>query len=84
MKGQIDKLIHISNLYYTKPVLCAAQYLAEASGMDQVFFTNSGTEAIEGALKLARKYAYLKNKDSKGKSLLWNIHFMDVPWELFL
>ena len=67
VKGQIDKLIHISNLYYTKPVLCAAQYLAEASGMDQVFFTNSGTEAIEGALKLARKYAYLKNKDSKGE-----------------
>ncbi|RKI42316.1 aspartate aminotransferase family protein [bacterium D16-51] len=67
VKDQVDKLIHISNLYYTKPVLCAAQYLAEASGMDRVFFTNSGTEAIEGALKLARKYAYLKNEDSKGE-----------------
>lgn len=67
IKDQVDKLIHISNLYYTKPVVCAAEYLAKASGMDRVFFTNSGTEAIEGALKLARKYAYLKRKDSKGE-----------------
>lgn len=67
IKDQVDKLIHISNLYYTKPVVRAAEYLAKASGMDRVFFTNSGTEAIEGALKLARKYAYLKRKDSKGE-----------------
>lgn len=67
IKEQVDKLIHISNLYYTKPVLRAAEYLAKASGMDRVFFTNSGTEAIEGALKLARKYAYLKREDSKGE-----------------
>ena len=67
IKDQVDKLIHISNLYYTKPILRAAEYLAKASGMDRVFFTNSGTEAIEGALKLARKYAYSKEKDSKGE-----------------
>ncbi|MDD2981244.1 MAG: aspartate aminotransferase family protein [Hespellia sp.] len=60
MKDQIDKLCHISNLYYTRPILNAAGRLAKASWMDRVFFTNSGTEAIEGALKSARKYAYSK------------------------
>lgn len=60
MKNQIDKLCHISNLYYTKPIASAADRLVKASGMDRVFFTNSGTEAIEGALKAARKYAYSK------------------------
>jgi acetylornithine/N-succinyldiaminopimelate aminotransferase len=67
LKDQIDRLIHVSNLYYTEPSVKAAQYFCEASGMDRVFFTNSGTEAIEGALKLARKYAYLKNPSSKGE-----------------
>ncbi len=67
LKDQIDKLIHVSNLYFTEPAVKAASYLAEATGLDRVFFTNSGAEAIEGALKLARKYAYLKNKDSKGE-----------------
>ncbi len=67
LKDQIDQLIHISNLYYTKPVLQAASCLAEASGMDRVFFTNSGAEAIEGAIKLARKYAWLKDRESKGE-----------------
>lgn len=60
MKSQIEKLCHISNLYYTKPILSAADRLVKASQMDRVFFTNSGTEAIEGALKAARKYAYAK------------------------
>ena len=63
LKDQIDKLIHVSNLYYTEPQVKAAKYFTEASGMNKVFFTNSGAEAIEGAIKLARKYAYLKNKD---------------------
>jgi len=67
LKDQIDQLIHVSNLYYTKPVLQAASRLAEASGMDRVFFTNSGAEAIEGAIKLARKYAWLKDRESKGE-----------------
>ncbi len=66
LKDQIDKLIHTSNLYFNEPAIKAAGYISEASGLDRVFFTNSGTEAIEGAIKLARKYAYLKNKDSKG------------------
>lgn len=61
LKGQIDKLIHTSNLYYNEPMAQAAAKLVEASGMSRVFFTNSGTEAIEGAIKAARKYAW--NKD---------------------
>ncbi len=67
LKDQIDKLIHVSNLYFTEPMAKAAKYICQASGMDRVFFTNSGAEAIEGALKLARKYAYQKNQDSKGE-----------------
>jgi len=66
LKDQIDKLVHTSNLYFNEPSIKAAGYITEATGLDRVFFTNSGTEAIEGAVKLARKYAYLKNKDSKG------------------
>ena len=65
MKDQIDKLCHISNLYYTKPILSAATRLKKASQMDRVFFTNSGTEAIEGGLKAARKYAYTKYPQQK-------------------
>ena len=61
LKAQIDKLLHTSNLYYNVPAIEAAAKLAEASGMDRVFFTNSGTEAIEGAIKLARKYFYKKH-----------------------
>ena len=61
LKGQIDKLLHTSNLYYNQPVIDAAEKLCAASGMDRVFFTNSGTEAIEGAIKAAKKYAYIKD-----------------------
>ncbi len=61
LKGQIDRLIHTSNLYYNIPLAEAAAKLVRASGMDKVFFTNSGTEAVEGAIKAARKYAYLKD-----------------------
>ena len=61
LKAQIDKLIHTSNLYYNVPSIEAAKKIAEAAKMKKVFFTNSGTEAIEGALKVARKYAYQKD-----------------------
>ena len=61
LKGQIDKLIHTSNYYYNVPAIEAAKKLKKVSGMDRVFFTNSGAEAIEGAIKAARKYAYLKD-----------------------
>ena len=61
LKAQIDKLMHISNLYYTEPMADAAHKLVKASGLERVFFTNSGTEAIEGAIKVARKYAFKKD-----------------------
>ena len=61
LKKQIGRLMHTSNLYYNVPAMEAGEKLVEASGLCKVFFTNSGTEAIEGAIKTARKYAY--NKD---------------------
>lgn len=61
LKDQIDKIIHTSNLYYNIPMVEAAEKVVKATGMDKVFFTNSGTEAIEGAIKTARKYAYMKD-----------------------
>lgn len=60
LKAQMDKLMHVSNLFYTRPAMQAAEKLKQVSGMDRVFFTNSGTEAIEGAIKAARKYSYSK------------------------
>lgn len=62
LKNQVDKLTHTSNYYYSEPLADAAKLLTKASKMDKVFFTNSGAEAIEGAIKAARKYAYLKDK----------------------
>ena len=61
LKDQIDKVIHTSNYYYNVPAIEAAKKLVKVSGMDRVFFTNSGAEAVEGAIKAARKYAYLKD-----------------------
>lgn len=60
LKNQTDMLLHTSNLFYNEPIVKAGQYFIKSSGMDRVFFTNSGTEAIEGALKAARKYSYTK------------------------
>ena len=61
LKGQIDKVLHTSNLYYHEPLALAARAVVESTGLSKVFFTNSGAEAIEGAIKSARKYAYLKD-----------------------
>lgn len=61
LKAQIDKVIHTSNYYYNVPAIEAAKKIKKVSGMDRVFFTNSGAEAVEGAIKAARKYAYLKD-----------------------
>lgn len=58
LKDQVDKLLHVSNLFYNDPMTKAGEAVLKASGMSKVFFTNSGTEAIEGALKAAKKYAY--------------------------
>lgn len=64
LKAQIDKLIHTSNLFYHEPGAIAGQKLREASGLQHVFFTNSGTEAVEGALKLAKKHANQAGKQN--------------------
>jgi acetylornithine/N-succinyldiaminopimelate aminotransferase len=75
LKAQIDKVLHTSNLYYNVPAVEAAKKLVKATGMDRVFFTNSGTEAIEGAVKLARKYYYKKNGVSNSRIISMNHSF---------
>ena len=75
LKHQIDRLIHTSNLYYNEPMADAAEKLVKASGVDKVFFTNSGTEAIEGALKAARKYAYLRDGHNDHEIIAMNHSF---------
>lgn len=62
IKEQAEKLIHTSNFFYNEPQSKLAKMLAELSGLDKAFFCNSGAEAVEGAVKLARKYAYVKEK----------------------
>ena len=64
LKNQIDKLVHTSNYFYNEPAILAANELTKLSGLDRVFFTNSGTEAIEGAVKLAKKHYYLNHNNS--------------------
>lgn len=63
IKEQIDKLIHTSNLFYNVPASLAAEKVVKASGLEKMFFTNSGAEAIEGAIKMAKRYAY--DRDGK-------------------
>lgn len=75
LKVQIDKLIHTSNYYYNVPAIEAAKKLKEISGMDRVFFTNSGAEAVEGAIKTARKYAYLKDGRTDHEIIAMNHSF---------
>lgn len=75
LKDQIDKIIHTSNLYYNTPAIEAAEKIIKTSKMDKVFFTNSGTEAIEGALKVARKYAYNKNPKKEYEFIAMNQSF---------
>ena len=75
LKEQIDKIIHTSNYYYNLPAIEAAKKLKDISGMDRVFFTNSGAEAIEGAIKTARKYAYLKDGSTDHEIIAMNHSF---------
>ena len=74
LKAQIDKVLHTSNLYYHEPLANAAKAVVTSTGLSKVFFTNSGAEAIEGALKAARKYAWLKDgkrpRDHRDEELL--------------
>ena len=75
LKAQIDKVMHISNLYYSVPIMNAAKRVLKASGMDRVFFTNSGTEAIEGAIKAAKKYAYTRDGHAGHEIIAMNHSF---------
>ena len=75
LKAQVDKVIHTSNLYYNVPLGTAAEHLAKSCGMSKVFFTNSGTEAIEGAIKAARKYAYLRDNSTDHEIIAMNSSF---------
>lgn len=75
LKDQVDKLMHTSNLYYNEPIINAAKRLVKASGMDRVFFTNSGTEAIEGAIKAAKKYAYTRDGHAGHEIIAMNHSF---------
>ena len=75
LKGQIDKLTHISNLYYNEPIIGAGAKLKAASGMEKVFFTNSGAEAIEGAIKSAKKYAYKRDGKAGWEIIAMNHSF---------
>lgn len=66
LKEQVDKLLHTSNLYFNEPVLYTGEKIINISGMDKVYFCNSGTEANETAFKIARKYSSDKYGDGRG------------------
>ena len=75
LKAQIDKVIHTSNLYYNVPSIEAAQKVVKATGLKKVFFTNSGTEAIEGAIKMAKRYAYDRDGHANHEIIAMNHSF---------
>ena len=75
LKAQIDKVIHTSNYYYNIPAIEAAKKLKKISGMDRIFYTNSGAEAVEGALKAARKYAFLRDGHTDHEIIAMNHSF---------
>lgn len=75
LKAQIDKVIHTSNYFYNIPAIEAAKKLKKVSGMDRVFFTNSGAEAVEGALKAAKKYAYIRDGHADHEIIAMNHSF---------
>lgn len=75
LKNQIDRLMHTSNLYYNPPIMEAAEKILKVSEMDRVFFTNSGTEAIEGAIKAAKKYAYTRDGHTDHEIIAMNHSF---------
>ena len=63
--AQLCRLQHTSNLYYTEPQVALAKLICEKSGMSKVFFSNSGAEANECAIKTARKYSSDKYGDGR-------------------
>lgn len=75
VKAQVDKLIHTSNYFYNKPSALASEKFVKASGMTKVFYTNSGAEAVEGALKLAKKYGKMTKGDNCYEIIAMNKSF---------
>ena len=75
--AQLNKLQHISNLYYTEPCVLAAKLICEKSGMKKVFFGNSGAEANEGVIKAARKYSFQKYGEGRSKIVAGKL----LPWQ---
>lgn len=75
LKNQIDKIMHTSNLFYNIPVTEAAEKLVKASGLKKAFFTNSGAEAIEGALKMVKRYAYDRDGHANHEVIAMNHSF---------
>ena len=75
LKAQVDKLLHTSNLYYNVPTIEAAKKALKVSGMDRIFFTNSGTEAIEGAIKAAKTYAFTRDGHAGHEIIAMNHSF---------
>ena len=72
---QAAKLLHSSNIFFNQPNVEAGEKLVKLSGYDKVFFCNSGTEANEGAMKIARKYSDLKYEGDRGTVLSLNKSF---------
>ena len=75
LKAQAERLVHTSNLYYNVPAAEAAAKALAASGMDRIFFTNSGTEAVEGAILAARKYAFTRDGHAGHEIIAMNHSF---------
>lgn len=75
LSSQLERLVHVSNLYYTEPLINAAEAVKEISGMDRVFFTNSGAEAVEGALKTAKRYYFNRTGKNDAKVIAMNSSF---------
>ncbi len=74
IQAQSEKLLHISNFYLSKPQALLAENLAKLSGLDRVFFSNSGAESVEGAIKIARKYAHAKGRGGEIISFEGSFH----------
>ncbi len=74
IREQAGKLIHISNFYLSRPQAELSQRLVEMSGLDRVFFSNSGAESVEGAIKIARKYAHSKGHGGTVISMSGSFH----------
>ena len=72
ISNQAAKVIHVSNLYYTQPQANASAKLVELSGLDRAFFANSGAEANEGAIKLARKFSHQSDPEKSQIITAWD------------